>query len=474
MWRHAHAEQGGAIRDRELITEEMALYTALASEGWWQITVLRITVCCKGTGKYLLNCIGAVGMTWLSAGVPVQGADAPSTVFQVQTTSGDIHEGRLQADTDTSLILISDHQQIDIPITQIWQFSTQAAFTPRRPKFWLHLTNGDRWGITAPMMIEDQLVFEVPHCAEPVRLELGYVAGLQPCRPKSTWRTDDPDWRHAESFQLKSDLVVLRNGDRPIDEISEIGVNAVSIQTPQGIQSWEWPTVQCICLDPELAEKPEPLSEGYTLLLADESWVTAAQVDFRNPEAVKVSPQIGSQREIPWTQIRWVGFWGEHSVPLSQLPISRQKHEPQLGTVSRVVVNRNVLGMPMRLRSTPLNAMRPSEEDMFSPWRAWPAVVPLGIGLTSGMTAEWILDGAYRQLLCGVAFDATACERGHVEMIWKTDNHPPVSLTLDHGSAPQWRLVDVTGSQSLQIEIHYGEQSDICDFINLLAPVLVK
>ena len=91
------------------------------------------------------------------------------------------------------------------------------------------------------------------------------------------------------------------------------------------------------------------------------------------------------------------------------------------------------------------------------------------------MTVQWELDGNYRRFLCGLCLDATACPEGHAVVKISAGNHSSSEVSLRAGDPVFWlNPLDLTGARTLTIETEMGENADVCDWINLIQPVLVR
>jgi len=222
-----------------------------------------------------------------------------------------------------------------------------------------------------------------------------------------------------------------------------------------------------LVLNPDLAELPPPASEGWTVVLADESWLTVS--------AIRLAPDgichLTTLHEVEWTtplaNLCGMTHWGHSSTPLSLVPITMQKHLPLLGETFVVAKNRNVRGLPLRSDLTMMSAGSPSG--------GLPSLSPLGLGLASGMTVQWKLDGTYRRLLCGLCLDKTACPEGDALVKLIINDRAPREVTLRAGDPITLETsIDLSGAQTLTIETAYGENADVCDWINLMNPVLVR
>ena len=359
-----------------------------------------------------------------------------------------------------------------VPVSSLWQITVAPGTTrPSRPRFWLHLTNGDRVGASSVTLTEEVLEFHVPGDEQPEqtrKLGVEFIAGVQFLRPGTSWRIDESEWRLIASQREKSDLVVLRNGDRLTGEVTEIGTSSIELKGSQGKQPFEWPAVAGLLLNPDLAGVPLLAKQGWVVLLADDSWLTATEVETVAEGHLDLLGVQGMKLSIPWSNIRWMSPWGRGAEPISRLPIAEQKHVPILGEIMTVTRDRNIRGLPLR-HSSGIALPVPNREP-----NPLPSVSPLGMGLSSGMTVRWDLHKKYRRLQCGFGLDAISGPEGHAVLRLIVDDQPPQTLTLRSGDAlVQETILDLAGANSLTIETDFGENFDASDWINLYAPILV-
>ncbi len=403
---------------------------------------------------------------------PLLAGEPRSPSITLWSTTGEHLSGPLLGIDQEQLGMRVGTQDRMVPVSSLWQISVAPGTTrPPRPRFWLHLTNGDRVGVSSVTLTEEVLEFHVPTDEQPVRtrkLGVEFIAGVQFLRPGTSWRTDESEWRLIASQREKSDLVVLRNGDRLTGEVTEIGTSSIELTGSQGKQPFEWPAVAGLLLNPDLAEVPPLAKQGWVVLLADDSWLTATEVETVAEGRLNLLGAQGLELSIPWSNIRWIWPWGRGAMPLSRLPLAEQKHAPWLGEILEVARDRNLRGLPLRHSA---GIARPALNRESSPL---PSVCPLGLGLSSGMTVRWDLNKNYRRWQCSFGLDATAGPEGYAVVRLIVDDRPPQTITLRSGEAmAKETMLDLTGANSLTIETDYGENADASDWINLYAPILV-
>ena len=385
------------------------------------------------------------------------------------TTAGEHLSGSLSEIDGHQLKLRVGDQDRTVPPSAVWQIALAPGTSrPPRPRFWLHLTNGDRVGVSSVKRAGEALELRLPFDESSPQLGVEFITGIQPLRAGTSWRTDESEWLPVVRQREKSDLVVLRNGDRQLGEFSEMGTSSLELSGSLGKQVLEWPAVAGLLMNPDLAEVPTTPKEGWLVLLADDSWLTATAVETTSEGRLVLTAVEGLELSIALANIRGLTHWGPEAVPLSRLPITEQQHVPQLGETLKVALDRNVRGLPLRHDPT-ATASNPNSEA--SPL---PSLCPQGVGLSSGMTVRWNLEAKYRRFQCGFGLDATAGPEGHAVVTLRVDDHPPKSITLRAREPLVLEtILDLADARSLTIETGYGENADASDWINLYAPILV-
>gem|GEM_PF-3700729 len=399
---------------------------------------------------------------------PVLAGDSLLPQVDLWTTTGERISGQLMAIDARQITLREGEQDRSVSPSEVWQVAfPPSGSRPTRPQFWIYLNNGDRWGVSVVKLVAEELEFQRTPDEPPQTLGIQFVSGIQPLRPRTSWRTDEPEWLQVANRKAKSDLVVLRNGDHQTGEISDMGDMGVQLTGSLGVQELKWATVSGLLLNPDLAEVPPPTSEGWTVLLRDESWITVSAITLTDDGICHLTPTHGIEQVTPLENVRWMSHWGTTAMPLSRTLIATQNHQPLLGETMEVALDRNVLGLPLR-SDLALGKDSGTAVEL-------PSLSPLGIGLASGMTVQWKLDGTSRGLLCGLSLDTTACEAGQAIVKFKVDNQLSKEIRLRAGEPLVLETaIDLSGAGTLTIETEFDENGDACDWINLITPVLVK
>jgi NPCBM/NEW2 domain len=395
--------------------------------------------------------------------------EPPIPLVDLWTTAGEHLSGSLAAIDEQQLRLRIGDQDRTVPPSTAWQIAlSPGSSRPPRPRFWLHLTNGDRLGVSSVRLTGEALEFRLPFDESSPQLGVEFITGIQPLKAGTSWRTDESEWLSVVRQREKSDLVVLRNGDRQLGEFTQIGTSSLELSGSLGKQVWEWPGVAGLLMNPDLAEVLTTPKEGWLVLLADDSWLTATAIETTSEGRLVLTAVEGVELSIALANIRGLTHWGPEAVPLSRLPITEQQHVPLLGETLKVALDRNVRGLPLRHAAAATPASQNAEVSPQS------CLHPHGLGLSSGMTVRWNLDAKYRRFQSGFGLDATSGQEGHATVTLTVDDRPPQTITLRAGEPMLLEtMLDLTDARVLTIETGYGKNADASDWINLYAPVLV-
>ncbi len=398
----------------------------------------------------------------------IQAQERSSAGTEVWRLAGEKISGTLVTMEAGQLTMRVGETDQTLPAGEVWQVAPGGTSSrARRPAFWLYLTQGDRWGVDTLKIMDEELEFRTAENGPSLKLGLASVAGIQPVRSGTTWRTDESEWLRVARRRTRSDLVVLRNGDHQTGEMTSADDQGLKLTGTLGERALDWSAISGVLLNPDLAEVPTLPSEGWIVLLNDESWVTASSMRLGPDGVLHLTTIQGVEWQSTLSAVRWWTHWGDTSTPLSRVAIESQDHHPALGESFVVAIDHNVRGLPLRSAG----GLGPAGSSAI----ARPVACPLGLGLSSGMTVQWKLDGAYRRFVCGLCLDATACSQGDAIVKLSADDRPPVEVRLRAGEPLILSTaLDLSGAKTLKLVTAPGENADLCDWINLMNPVLVK
>lgn len=251
-----------------------------------------------------------------------------------------------------------------------------------------------------------------------------------------------------------SDLIVLRNGDRLQGELLGLKEEVVTIETSLGEVQPKAHLVERLVFNPELifAEKPE--GPVRTVLLSDGTVLKLKEASA-NGLTLTGTLLAGTQLTLPLEEVHELTVSGGDAVPLAEVTPDRQTIESFLDTKRPPRGNRNVLGGLLTMRG------RPSLT---------------GIGVASGTTLEWNLDGSWKSFQANVGLDDAARGRGSVVFEVRLDDRSVWRSEKLTGSDEPVAVppVDLGGSKKLTLIVEFAQQGNVLDYANWSDAVLFR
>ncbi len=259
--------------------------------------------------------------------------------------------------------------------------------------------------------------------------------------------------------ERKSDVLVYRNLDRLLGTFDRIAPDAVVVDGAIGAN---YPVSFEKLLAVRIADAPSPpVPKGRraVLLLTDGSRVTARRFTFDGKTVRALSVRDKELRIAP-ANLRAVFQQGGRFVYLSDLEPAARKIVPWIGKVyawDRPRVDRSLVDGPLR---------------------AGGDVYQKGLGVISGTSLTWKLDGAYRRFTSRIALDDAGGDEGDVifEVLvdGETRYRSEVQRRLPPGSVPPripW--IDLAGAKTLTLRVTWADDF-VRDFADWIEPMLVK
>lgn len=340
---------------------------------------------------------------------------------------------------------------------RLWQLTRRTPVgRSTRPAFWLHLAGRGRLGVSHLKWGQESIRFQLVAGEEEHSLDLGAVAGVQPLSPQAGWSTSDSNWRTVSNCQNAEDMVLLKNGDRQLGEISQVDSDSLQIDGELGQREIPWSTISGLRMNPDLAEPPAAGLDRWVVQLVDESWFLAKSLNFESDTWTIVLTN-SLELKVAGPGVVWLAPLDTRRVPLSRLPIAGQLHRPLLGEECATAIDQNVSGLPLR---------RCESVDRF------PSLSPMGLGMASGMRSRWKLDRQYDWLACHVGLDATATAAGDAVIRFWSGTKMLDEVSIRAGQPPQRVVVPLTETDELEIEVDFGKSGDLGDIVDLFHPVL--
>ncbi|MFP6762727.1 MAG: NPCBM/NEW2 domain-containing protein [Planctomycetaceae bacterium] len=381
-------------------------------------------------------------------------------VFRAERTDGAPVLGQMTALAMDS-ITFRDKSGIEIrlPLENLISLTQQTRDRWQVPaaagKSWVFLETGDRLCVEPTSIDETELTAEWNRFSAlpPVRLP------LEACRGVALTFPSDPVRQGLQTAALTgrsqtSDLVVLRNGDRLTGELLGLAENVVKIETSLGEVTPPMRLVQQIAFNPELVFVESPRDQIQTALLSDGSVLKFKAV---SASSLTLTGTLiaGPSLTLPLEEVQQLSISGGRVLPLSQLPSARQSVDSFVTTRRLPQRNRNVLGGPLILRGRPALS---------------------GIGVASGTTLDWQLDGSWDVFQATVGIDDAARGRGSVRFevlvddrsAWRSAELTGLSRPVD---VPPVKL---TGAEKLTLRVEFAQQGNVLDYADWSNAVLIR
>lgn len=401
-------------------------------------------------------------LAWLAGGGLVAPASA-QLLFRAEQSRGEGVVGKLVSLSDEELTL---ENQSDGEPTQTTIALSRLIHLKQKPKDrwmilppvgrpWVFLATGDRLCIEPSAINDTELTahwsrFEA---LPPIRIPLEACCGIAftfPADPvrqgllvsSVTGRTE------------KSDLIVLRNGDRLQGELFGLAEGVSEIETSLGSVKPKARLIERLVFNPELVFAEKPDGPIMTVLLSDGSILKLKEATATGL-ALKGTMLAGTRIVLPLEEIHELTVSGGEAVPLASVASSSKTVASFLDTKRPPRAGSNVLGGFLSLRGRPALT---------------------GLGVAGGTTLSWELDGSWKsfQATCGV--DDAARGRGSVifevrlddKSVWRSDELTGESQPV---LVPP---VDLVGAKTLTLRVEYAQQGNVLDYADWTDAVLIR
>jgi hypothetical protein len=393
------------------------------------------------------------------AGLSHASAVAQVTV-RVETISTEPVTGRFARLTDSQIELRSESgraQTIDIKnVLAVSATDFDGVGVPQISKTpWLFLSTGDRLRMT-PLVIDDENIMAkwssfslLPPVALPLELCRGFLMTI-PSSSSKQGRTFGRLLNHQDEV----DLITLSNGDRIEGEFVSLQDEHFTLDTSIGEVRTSVTQTRSLVFNPDLVSLPETPVGCSVLELSDGSTLRLRSI-ISDGDLLIAESIGGFEISIPVTTLRAIRFYDTNRVDLTTLKPAETNAVSYLTMSRQPKANRNVIGGFLSLRGR---------------------LVPSGLGVTSGTTQTWQLDGEYKQFRATVGIDDAAQGAGSVfiqvvvdgAIAWQSDL---ITGTSDPVEIPP---VDLTDAEELSLVVEFADRGSVLDYANWCDPVLIR
>jgi len=379
---------------------------------------------------------------------------------RVETISGSPVSGRFARLTDSQIELLSESgtpQTIDLKnVLAVSATDFDGVSVPRISKTpWLFLSTGDRLRMT-PLVIDDESIMAKWHSFSllpPVALPLELCRGFLMTVPSSSSQ-QGRSFRRLLNHQEEVDLITLSNGDRIEGEFVSLQDEHLTLDTSIGEVRTSVSQTRSLVFNPDLVSLPETPVAFSVLVLSDGSTLRLRSI-ISDGDLLIAESIGGIELSIPATTLRAIRFYDAKRVDLTALNPAETKVVSYLTMSRQPKTNHNVTGGFLSLRG---------------------GLFPSGLGVTSGTTQSWQLDGEYQQFRATVGIDDAAQGAGSVffqvlvdgTVAWRSDL---ITGTSDPVEIPP---VDLTDAEKLSLVVEFADRGSVLDYADWCEPVLIR
>jgi hypothetical protein len=403
-------------------------------------------------------------MAILLASFALAGLNHASAVAQVtvrvETISGSPVSGRFARLTDSQLELKSEAGETNVvdlkDVLTVSATDFDGVSVPQISKTpWFFLSTGDRLRMT-PLVIDDENIMAkwssfslLPPVALPLELCRGFLMTI-PSSSSKQGRTFGRLLNHQDEV----DLITLSNGDRIEGEFVSLQDEHFTLDTSIGEVRTSVTQTRSLVFNPDLVSLPETPVGCSVLELSDGSTLRLRSI-ISDGDLLIAESIGGFEISIPVTTLRAIRFYDTNRVDLTTLKPAETNAVSYLTMSRQPKANRNVIGGFLSLRGR---------------------LVPSGLGVTSGTTQTWQLDGEYKQFRATVGIDDAAQGAGSVfiqvvvdgAIAWQSDL---ITGTSDPVEIPP---VDLTDAEELSLVVEFADRGSVLDYANWCDPVLIR
>jgi hypothetical protein len=249
-------------------------------------------------------------------------------------------------------------------------------------------------------------------------------------------------------------LITLSNGDRIEGEFVSLQDEHFTLDTSIGEVRTSVTQTRSLVFNPDLVSLPETPVGCSVLELSDGSTLRLRSI-ISDGDLLIAESIGGFEISIPVTTLRAIRFYDTNRVDLTTLKPAETNAVSYLTMSRQPKANRNVIGGFLSLRGR---------------------LVPSGLGVTSGTTQTWQLDGEYKQFRATVGIDDAAQGAGSVfiqvvvdgAIAWQSDL---ITGTSDPVEIPP---VDLTDAEELSLVVEFADRGSVLDYANWCDPVLIR
>jgi hypothetical protein len=391
------------------------------------------------------------------AGESSQPAIAGDLTVSVIDVEGRLFTGELRQITPQAVQLGTTPVE-SLVLRDVWRLEFPAAeLSTEKQNGIVFLANGDRL-VSQPIRMDDENLHVQcnlsPHRSE-LAVPLETIRGI--VLDVATSRTVRGRNRNELPKQLESsDVLILKNGDRPSGRLVRFDARSVTLETAAGESVIDRDGVRAIAFNPELISFPEVPPKRVLVSLSDGSCISGQSLTLNGDRILHLETLFGPTVEVNIALVRAIRFLGERVVALSDLKPREFRHTPFLAVATKPLMpNRSAAGGPLMLRGA----------EYF-----------LGLGMHSRSKVTYDLHAEYRKFSSVVGIDDAAQGLGSVVFSVEIDGRVIYKSPLLTGRDQPLQIgpLDVTGAKQLALMVDFAARGDIRDYADWCDPILIR
>ncbi len=357
---------------------------------------------------------------------------------------------------ETSDVLRIDFDHPDVP-------------KPYKKNKIIFLQNGDRL-IVQTFQLEKEEQLKVSWNILPKERRIFYIPsetikGL--LFTASDEKNDNNFLKFLRNRQIKSDLLLLKNGDTLKGELDSLDSSSVALKNRAEKTTIAHQKAVALLMNPEWASFPKVPKQRWILSLIDGSRLTVINCEMKSLTELKFSLAYGGELIIPLKAIFSIDLLGGKAVYLSRIPVSKFQYQPFFSSFQQIKsltnfklskqfgINKNVKQRKLQLRGKTYR---------------------YGIGMRSYSSVTWNLNKKYQSFRAVAGIDDTVAGKGDVLFVVQLDGKPVFTSGHISGKSKLLKIpaIDVSQSNQITLIVEYGARGDICDHANWCDTILVK
>lgn len=393
------------------------------------------------------------------APLPPNTTASVSPQFVARTATGKVFNGAItRLNPDFSVAMDTG----TVAAGELVTLRRQEVLLPPLPaESYVEFANGDRLTGEVLGIANDKVRFRARLSRDGGVLSIADVTIPLPALSLIWFRTPPVEMRHRlptswAAERRRRDLVLMQNGDLRRGTVKSLDEPLGSLTLLEDGKETRLVAGQvvAVALNTDLARTLRPRGTYGRLVLANGSRLSVLEPSVQ-ALSLQAKTLFGANLQWRLEEIVSLEVLQGRAVFLSDLKPIQYEHQPYLGVQWPYVMDRSVVGQPLRLGGN---------------------VYDKGIGMHSQSRLTFNLEGQYRRFESWVGLDDVSGQGGRV-MIRVLADDIPVGGDLGEVSSihgPRFVEADITGKKKLTLVVEFGAAGDVCDHVNWCDARLVR